>query len=189
MSFHIPAGLLHFLRTSHVVEIGSAVVVALLIHKFGIAWLRRLTEKTKTALDDELVTLLDQALVPGLAIGVAATCLNLFPLAPKFLRVANRIAFLGILALALYFGMKVLILVANRWLERRSMEPRSREGVQFVVRVVFASLGTMLLLDNLGISLTAVWTTLGVGSVAVALALQDTLSNFFAGVYIHIDSP
>lgn len=45
------------------------------------------------------------------------------------------------------------------------------------------------MLDNLGISLTAVWTTLGVGSVAIALALQDTLSNFFAGVYVRLDSP
>jgi small-conductance mechanosensitive channel len=47
----------------------------------------------------------------------------------------------------------------------------------------------MMVLDNLGISLTAVWTTLGVGSVAIALALQDTLSNFFAGIYLRIDSP
>jgi small-conductance mechanosensitive channel len=187
--FHIPAGLLRFLRTSHVLEIGSAVVVALLARRFGIAWLRRLTRKTETDLDDELVSLLDRALVPALGIGVLATCLNLFPLPPKFLLVANRIFFLCTLALALYYGMKVVILTANRWLERKSTNPRSREGVQFVVRVVFASLGTMLLLDNLGISLTAVWTTLGVGSVAVALALQDTLSNFFAGIYIHIDSP
>jgi small-conductance mechanosensitive channel len=47
----------------------------------------------------------------------------------------------------------------------------------------------MIVLDNLGVSLTAVWTTLGVGSVAVALALQDTLSNFFAGVYLRLDNP
>jgi small-conductance mechanosensitive channel len=54
---------------------------------------------------------------------------------------------------------------------------------------VFAGFAVMIVLDNLGVSLTAVWTTLGVGSVAVALALQDTLSNFFAGVYLRLDSP
>ncbi len=180
---------LHILRSSYVVEIASLVVVALLIRKFGIAWLRRLTKKTQTDLDDKLVSLLDQALLPALAIGVLATCLNLFPLPPKFLVVANRIFFLCVLALALYYGMNILILVANRWLERKAMNAQWRDAVPFTVRIVFASLGTMLLLDNLGISLTAVWTTLGVGSVAVALALQDTLSNFFAGVYIHLDSP
>ena len=46
--------------------------------------------------------------------------------------------------------------------------------------------GTMLVLDNLGIFLTAGWTALGVGSVAIALALQDTLSNFFPGVYSRV---
>jgi len=181
--------LLHFLRSSYVVEIASLVVVALLIRKFGIAWLRRLTRKTATDLDDELVSLLDQALLPALAVGVVATCLNLFPLPPKFLLVANRIFFLSVLGLSLYYGMQVLILIANRWLERKAMNAQWRDAVPFTVRIVFASLGTMLLLDNLGISLTAVWTTLGVGSVAVALALQDTLTNFFAGVYIHLDSP
>ena len=44
-------------------------------------------------------------------------------------------------------------------------------------------------LDNLGISLTAVWTILGVDSVAIALALLDALKNFFAGIYIRLDSP
>ena len=46
-----------------------------------------------------------------------------------------------------------------------------------------------MVLENLGISLTAIWTTLGVGSVAVALALQETLSNLFAGLYLLADRP
>ena len=45
-------------------------------------------------------------------------------------------------------------------------------------------LGVLLILSNLGISITPLLTALGVGSLAVALALQDTLSNLFAGIYI-----
>jgi len=40
-----------------------------------------------------------------------------------------------------------------------------------------------------GISITPLVASLGVGSLAVALAFQDTLSNFFAGVYMMIDKP
>jgi small-conductance mechanosensitive channel len=58
-----------------------------------------------------------------------------------------------------------------------------------VVRGLFAILAIIIVLENLGISLTAVWTTLGVGSVAVALALQETLSNLFAGLYLLADRP
>jgi small-conductance mechanosensitive channel len=45
-------------------------------------------------------------------------------------------------------------------------------------------IGGLLILQNLGISITPLLTALGVGGLAVALALQDTLSNLFAGLQI-----
>ena len=47
-------------------------------------------------------------------------------------------------------------------------------------------LGLMVLLNLLGISITPILTALGVGGLAVALALQDTLSNLFAGFYVAV---
>ncbi len=44
----------------------------------------------------------------------------------------------------------------------------------------------LILLDILGISITPILTALGVGGLAVALALQDTLANLFAGFYVSI---
>jgi small-conductance mechanosensitive channel len=46
--------------------------------------------------------------------------------------------------------------------------------------------GLLILLNTLGISITPILTALGVGGLAVALALQDTLSNLFAGFYITV---
>ena len=47
----------------------------------------------------------------------------------------------------------------------------------------------VLVSDALGVSLAPALTALGVGSLAVALALQDTLSNFFSGLYLVVDKP
>jgi len=47
-------------------------------------------------------------------------------------------------------------------------------------------LGTLILLKQFGFDITAILTALGVGGLAVALALQDTLSNLFAGFYVAI---
>jgi small-conductance mechanosensitive channel len=47
----------------------------------------------------------------------------------------------------------------------------------------------VLVSDAAGISLAPALTALGVGSLAVALALQDTLANFFSGVYLLLDKP
>jgi small-conductance mechanosensitive channel len=89
----------------------------------------------------------------------------------------------------MYFPAKVITLALSGMAQRQPSVARVTEPAAFVVRTLFALLGTILFLDNMGVSLTAVWTTLGVGSVAVALALQETLSNFFSGLYIMADRP
>jgi len=50
--------------------------------------------------------------------------------------------------------------------------------------VVVWTIGGLVLLDSLGVAITPLLTALGVGGLAVALALQDTLTNLFAGVHI-----
>jgi small-conductance mechanosensitive channel len=47
-------------------------------------------------------------------------------------------------------------------------------------------LGLVVLLNQLGISITPILTALGVGGLAIALALQDTLANLFAGFYVAV---
>ncbi len=51
-------------------------------------------------------------------------------------------------------------------------------------RIVVMSIGIMIILQSLDISITPILTALGVGGLAVALALQDTLGNLFAGLNI-----
>jgi small-conductance mechanosensitive channel len=53
-----------------------------------------------------------------------------------------------------------------------------------ITRVIVWTIGGLVLLDSLGVAITPLLTALGVGGLAVALALQDTLSNLFAGVHI-----
>lgn len=55
---------------------------------------------------------------------------------------------------------------------------------QNISRIIIIVVGVLIILHSLGISITPILATLGVGSLAVALALQDTLANFFAGFYI-----
>lgn len=55
-----------------------------------------------------------------------------------------------------------------------------------VARIAIFSCGGLIILSNLGISITPILTALGVGGLAVALALQDTLSNLFSGLQITV---
>ena len=59
-----------------------------------------------------------------------------------------------------------------------------------LTNVVVFSVAALLLLDIVfQIAITPILTALGVGGLAVALALQDTLANFFAGMHILIEEP
>lgn len=56
--------------------------------------------------------------------------------------------------------------------------------VQNTVRIGIFVIGGLVILGTLGISITPILTTVGIGGLAVALGLQDTLANLFAGVQI-----
>jgi small-conductance mechanosensitive channel len=58
-----------------------------------------------------------------------------------------------------------------------------------LIQAIAYSIGLLVLLRFLGISITPALTALGVGGLAVALALQDTLANLFAGVHILVERP
>jgi small-conductance mechanosensitive channel len=96
------------------------------------------------------------------------------------------------------FGLAILAVLLLMRVAQRAIDAfgrsnpalRSTAGLgRAVTWVVGLGLIALLCSDALGISLAPVLTALGIGSLAVALALQDTLSNFFAGISLITDKP
>src|SRR6059036_2912562 len=73
--------------------------------------------------------------------------------------------------------------------ERRALGLQVTGLAQTVARVTIYIVGALVLLSVLGIHVTPILTALGVGGLAVALALQDSLSNLFAGLHLLADKP
>jgi small-conductance mechanosensitive channel len=73
--------------------------------------------------------------------------------------------------------------------ERRALGIGMTGLVRTAVRGSILVIGLMVLLDAVGVQITPLLTALGVGGLAVALALQDSLSNLFAGVHLLADKP
>ncbi len=80
-----------------------------------------------------------------------------------------------------------------RVLDRHALKSARAQASQGIVKGLIRSfvigLGVLAFLDLIGVSITPVLASLGIGSLAVALALQETLSNFFAGLYVAVDKP
>lgn len=73
--------------------------------------------------------------------------------------------------------------------ERRALAVAVTGLFRTAVRLSVLVVGGLVLLSSLGIAITPILTALGVGGLAIALALQDTLANLFAGIHLLADRP
>lgn len=116
-----------------------------------------------------------------LALGIYLTVLVL-PLGPTVLDLIKKLLFV-IVALS-------VTIVVGRLAERSVRAYGSRRGLPVIslftnlTRLIVFLLGTLVILQALGVAITPMLTALGVGGLAVALALQDTLANLFAGLHL-----
>lgn len=98
---------------------------------------------------------------------------------------ARTLAALWILSLTIMCMKVARNLVRNYGVQVPGALPVSTL-TETLVQLVVVILGALVILNQLGFSITPYLTAVGVGGVAVALALQDTLSNLFAGFYISV---
>lgn len=100
--------------------------------------------------------------------------------------------------IALFWQVGIWMMAsASIWLERKRQRSvgadRAAIGslgiISFVVNVVIWAMVLLLTLDNLGIDITALIAGLGIGGIAVALAVQNVLGDLFASLSITLDRP
>lgn len=72
----------------------------------------------------------------------------------------------------------------NLFIRRTEGVPTSL--ISNLAKITVLVLGTLIILQTVGVQITPIVTTLGIGGLAVGLALQDTLANLFSGFYLII---
>ena len=113
-------------------------------------------------------------------------------LTPRLQHVLANVALILILVqVGLWAGRSLRFYLEIKEMERGSdrLFAGSLDIINFVARLVIWSLLTLVALDNLGVNITALLAGLGVGGVAVALALQNVLGDLFASLSIALDKP
>jgi small-conductance mechanosensitive channel len=105
--------------------------------------------------------------------------------------VSHTILILVLVQVGLWAGRAVRFYVEMKERERGAdrVFAGSLNIVNFVSRMLIWSLLVLVALSNLGVNITALLAGLGVGGVAVALALQNVLGDLFASLSIALDKP
>ena len=155
--------------------------------------MKRLAEKTKTILDDLLIHVLGKTrlfFIVLVSLYIGARFLTLSPRVDHFLRAVTILTL--IIQTAVWGHAAINFLVETFSRRRKDIDPATRTTISamgFIGRLILWSLLLLLALDNLGFDVTALITGLGIGGIAVALAVQNILSDLFASLSIVLDKP
>ena len=163
------------------------VTILLILKAVLFKTMRTLADKTKTQFDDILIRSLDFPLTLLILTSGGIIMGKILPIASgDYFVVAFKTA--TIIAVVLFVD-RFFIGILREYSTKVEILRTSGAIAQGFVRLVVIGLGLLILLDSLGVSITPILASLGIGSLAVALALQPTLENFFAGVQILVDKP
>jgi small-conductance mechanosensitive channel len=200
----LPPVLRHFLDTLDRIEFGGnsalrylaafltfvAIGIALrLTVLFVISRLRPIAQRTRSRFDDVLLNVLGG--IPGWLYAVLALYAS-----SHLLRLPSSIEKLSLaaaLAACVFIVGYVINHVIVRLMLRIWSSNENNEQIAgvlgVVINLILWTVGLVLILSNLGIEVTSLVASLGIGGVAVALASQGMLTDIFGSFALYFDKP
>ena len=176
--------------TSISIFIASAVL-AFLFHKVIYPLVLRLTNFTQTNLDVGLVRAFRYPLTLGILVGGLYFSLVIpFQYPPAARNLIDSAGGVIAMALAILAASGVVSAIFSWYDEEISphtpstLDDRIMPMLRRIATGLVYALGGLLVLDLLNVNISPILASLGLGGLAVALALQPTLANLFAGTYV-----
>src|SRR3989338_3468570 len=177
---------------SLLIIIGSVIAAKLSIW-IARKILLRLTQKTKTKIDDLIIA--KTSLPLSMIIVLMGIRLAIIPLGPS--ETAAKIAYYSIgsliIAITTYIAMVVFDVLIDEWGRKWAAKTKSAVDAQLISlfhrfsKIIIVIIGFMFILSLWGVQILPLVASLGIAGVAVAFALQNTLGNIFGGMSLILD--
>jgi MscS family membrane protein len=175
----------------------ATLVVRLLVRQAVDVWLKKLTARTSWQLDDQLLEALRRPVlflvwVCGIYLALEVLHLPTEPInLPRFLGALFSSLLIVDAAWFLYQATTILSAYMRRFTEKTEskLDDQLVPIVQKSLRVVVILLALVMIIQNLGYSVSSLLAGLGLGGLAFALAAKDSLSNVFGSLTIFTDRP
>lgn len=175
---------------------GVAALAVLLLgvtKKFLVGRLSRIAERTPADIDDLIVDIIKQIRFFFLLIISLYAGTLFLALSPALTRVIQSLAVISLLIQGALWGNMIITFWLSKTMKKRMEEDASSattlSALGFISRLLLWSVILLLALDNLGVNITTLVAGLGVGGIAIALALQTILGDLFSSLSIVLDKP
>ncbi len=174
----------------------ASLVLAVVFHFLKRVLVHRLSAlaaRTTTRLDDLVVDILSHTRFLFLLIVAFYFGSQYLELPPKPTRLIEHITVIALIVQVAFWGNRGIALWLKDYMDRhKDTDAASATTISvlgFIARVALWSILVLMILDNLGFNITTLVASLGVGGVAVALAVQNILGDIFASLSIAMDKP
>lgn len=180
--------------------ISLAIILGAILLAKALYWLigktiKRLSQKTKTKLDDILVDMLEEPIVFALAIVGLWYGFERLDFPEGFANWMGKVFHVLIAINVTWLLARLLDALIQEYLvpltEKSESDlddqlmPIIRKGLRSVIWI----LGIIVALNNAGYDVGALLAGLGIGGLALAMAAKDTVANIFGGVSVFVDKP
>jgi small-conductance mechanosensitive channel len=166
------------------IYIASGLLAGLFVHKLIMPFIAKLAAKTAIKSDDLIIKAIRKWVIPWFfALGLFLGLKRLELESHIYTWLENGLLIFYIFSATLITARIVSGMMSIKASGSDTVIPSS-SIVGNIVRAIIYVIGLLVILNSQGISITPMLTALGVGGLAVALALQNTLANLFAGLQI-----
>ena len=167
------------------VTIFLGIIFGWIFKRFVHQRLKKITQKTDWRGDDVFFDAIESHIVLWfflVSLNIASSSIPF--LNDEYLGYLSKIIVAAIILSVTLAASKIGVGVLNYWAEKQGTELPSTTIFVNLARIIIISVGILIILQSIGISITPLLTAMGVGGLAISLALKDTLSDFFAGLHI-----
>jgi small-conductance mechanosensitive channel len=158
-------------------------LVGFVIEKIVLRRIRGLAGKTRWRYDEVIVSSLSGMIILWFILGGVYSSLLGLPITEGVLGICLKVLLVVVILSGTIVVMRLAVGSITLYAEATEALPSSSILTNFTKALVLVG-GVLVILQAMGISITPMITALGVGGLAVALALQDTLANLFSGIFI-----
>ncbi|KAF5434746.1 Small-conductance mechanosensitive channel [Candidatus Methanophagaceae archaeon] len=168
---------------------GCALIIAQMVHHVLINYVRALTRQTETEIDDIILEILIRPVYVYIIVGGLYFAFQSLSLLDPYANYVDDIFFVGSVLLAALVVSQIARVLLEAGLKVQERFEKMPELMSYVITILVYILAFLVIMYYFDIKLTPLIAAYGLGGLAVALALQDTLSNIFSGLHIVSDQP
>lgn len=162
----------------------ACFIAGLLIEKYVLERLKKFAAKTKWKGDDIIVNSLKGMLIVLPVLVGAYLALSIASIPAYYFNIIQKALTVIFILLITVFIKRIVDGIIINYFKKNDNGFSTPTILSNITKISIYAIGILIILQFLGIPITPIITAFGVGGLAIALALQSTLSNLFSGLYI-----